>query len=146
MLLEYAESSKLYVPLSRLDLVQKYHGSGGPKPQLDRLGGRTWEKTKSRVKARLRDMAEELLKLYARRKLTKGFVFSPDSNWQQEFEDAFPYKPTRDQAAAARDVKRDMESEQAMDRLICGDVGFGKTEVAMRAAFKALATTNRSRC
>ena len=138
MLLEYAESSKLYVPLSRLDLVQKYHGSGGPKPQLDRLGGRTWEKTKSRVKARLRDMAEELLKLYARRKLTKGFVFSPDSNWQREFEDAFPYKPTRDQAAAARDVKRDMESEQAMDRLICGDVGFGKTEVAMRAAFKAL--------
>ncbi len=138
MLLEYAGSSKLYVPLSRLDLVQKYRGAGGPQPQLDRLGGRTWEKTKNRVKARLRDMAEELLKLYAQRKLAKGFAFSPDSNWQREFEDAFPYKPTRDQAAAANDVKRDMESEQAMDRLICGDVGFGKTEVAMRAAFKAL--------
>ncbi len=138
MLLEYAGFSKLYVPLSRLDLVQKYHGSGGPKPQIDRLGGQTWEKTKSRVKARLRDMAEELLKLYAQRKLTKGFAFSPDSNWQREFEDAFPYKPTRDQASAANDVKRNMESEQAMDRLICGDVGFGKTEVAMRAAFKAL--------
>ena len=138
MLLEYAGESKLYVPLSRLDLVQKYHGAGGPKPQLDRLGGRTWEKTKSRVKARLRDMAEELLKLYAQRALTKGFPFSPDSNWQREFEDAFPYNPTPDQAAAANDVKRGMESEQAMDRLICGDVGFGKTEVAMRAAFKAL--------
>ncbi len=138
MLLEYAGSSKLYVPLARLDLVQKHHGAGGPKPQLDRLGGRTWEKTKSRVKARLRDMAEELLKLYAQRAMTKGFPFSPDSNWQREFEDAFPYKPTPDQAAAANDVKRDMESEQVMDRLICGDVGFGKTEVAMRAAFKAL--------
>lgn len=138
MLLEYAGGSKLYVPLSRLDLVQKHHGAGGAAPPLDRLGGRTWEKTKSRVKARLRDMAEELLKLYAQRALTEGFAFSPDSNWQREFEDAFPYNPTRDQAAAANDVKRDMESKQAMDRLICGDVGFGKTEVAMRAAFKAL--------
>lgn len=138
MLLEYAGSSKLYVPLSRLDLIQKYHGSGGPKPQLDRLGGRTWEKTKSRVKARLRDMAEELLKLYAQRKLAKGFQFSPDSNWQREFEDAFPYSPTQDQITAVNDIKRDMESGQVMDRLVCGDVGFGKTEVAMRAAFKAM--------
>ncbi len=138
MLLEYAGSSKLYVPLSRLDLVQKYHGAGGPKPHLDRLGGQTWEKAKSRVKARLRDMAEELLKLYAQRKLSVGFSFSPDSNWQREFEEAFAYKPTIDQVNTTNDIKRDMESAQVMDRLVCGDVGFGKTEVAMRAAFKAL--------
>jgi len=138
MLIEYAGGAKLYLPLSRLDLLQKYHGAGGKAPPLDRMGGQTWQRTKSRVKARLKDMAGELLKLYAQRRTTPGFAFSPDSNWQREFEDAFPYTETGDQLAAIRDVKRDMEAPRPMDRLVCGDVGFGKTEVAMRAAFKAL--------
>src|SRR5208337_1773767 len=105
---------------------------------LDRMGGATWTRTKTRVKAKMRDMAEELLKLYASRKMTKGFAFSSDSNWQREFEDAFEFAETRDQKAAITDIKRDMESEQPMDRLLCGDVGYGKTEVVMRAAFKAM--------
>jgi transcription-repair coupling factor (superfamily II helicase) len=139
MLLEYAADAKLYVPLTRMDLVQKFRGAGeGAAPPLDRLGGVTWTKTKSRVKARMRDMADELLKLYAERKMTEGFRFSPDSNWQREFEDAFEYAPTKDQTSAVKQIKKDMESAQPMDRLLCGDVGFGKTEVAMRAAFKAL--------
>ncbi len=138
MLLEYAGESKLYVPLTRLDLVQKYRGAGEAKPHLDRLGGVTWEKTKTRVKAKMRDMADELLKLYAQRRLAKGFTFSRDGNWQREFEDAFEYTPTKDQLSAVAQIKSDMETEQPMDRLLCGDVGFGKTEVAMRAAFKAL--------
>jgi transcription-repair coupling factor (superfamily II helicase) len=138
MLLEYAGGAKLYVPLARMDLVQKFRGAGESAPGLDRLGGVTWEKTKSRVKARMRDMAEELLKLYAQRQLAEGFAFSPDSNWQREFEDAFEYTPTKDQIEAVKDIKRDMEQPRPMDRLLCGDVGFGKTEVAMRAMFKAL--------
>jgi transcription-repair coupling factor (superfamily II helicase) len=138
MLLEYAGEAKLYVPLTRMDLVQRFRGSGDGAPTLDRLGGVTWERTKTRVKARMRDMAEELLKLYAERRMAEGFAFSPDSNWQREFEDAFEFVETKDQLAAIQDVKRDMESRQPMDRLMCGDVGFGKTEVAMRAAFKAL--------
>jgi transcription-repair coupling factor (superfamily II helicase) len=139
MLIEYAADAKLYVPLTRLDLIQKYRGAGeGAAPPLDRLGGATWERTKSRVKARMRDMADELLKLYAQRRLAEGFAFSPDSNWQREFEDAFEFTETKDQHNSIRQVKKDMESGQPMDRLLCGDVGYGKTEVAMRAAFKAL--------
>jgi transcription-repair coupling factor (superfamily II helicase) len=138
MVIEYAAESKLYVPLTRLDLVQKYRGAGEAKPHMDRLGGVTWEKTKSRVKAKMRDMADELLKLYAQRRMAEGFSFSPDSNWQREFEDAFEYTPTKDQLGAVAQIKADMEDIQPMDRLLCGDVGFGKTEVAMRAAFKAL--------
>lgn len=138
MLLEYAGEAKLYVPLTRMDLVQKYRGAGEGSPPLDRLGGATWSKTKSRVKAKMRDMADELLKLYAQRKLAEGFAFSPDANWQREFEDAFEYAPTKDQLSAVRQIKKDMESPHPMDRLLCGDVGFGKTEVAMRTAFKAL--------
>ena len=138
MLLEYAQGTKLYLPLRRLDLVHKFHGAGGPKPPLDRLGGQTWEKTKKRVKARLLDMADDLLKLYAQRKLGRNFAYSPDSNWQREFEDSFAYSPTEDQVTATKEIKQDMESTRIMDRLVCGDVGFGKTEVAMRAAFKAL--------
>ena len=138
MLIEYAADSKLYLPLTRLDLIQKYRGAGEAKPHLDRLGGVTWEKTKSRVKAKMRDMADELLKLYAQRRMSKGFAFSADSNWQREFEDSFEYTATKDQVTAMTHIKGDMESEQPMDRLLCGDVGFGKTEVAMRAAFKAL--------
>ncbi|MDZ7637882.1 MAG: transcription-repair coupling factor [Bryobacterales bacterium] len=138
MLLEYANESKLYVPLTRMDLVQKFRGGGEAKPQIDRLGGITWQRTKARVKARMRDMADELLKLYAQRKLARGFAFSADSNWQREFEDSFEYTETQDQDRAIAEIKRDMESELPMDRLLCGDVGYGKTEVAMRAAFKAL--------
>lgn len=138
MVVEYAAESKLYVPLTRLDLIQKYRGANEGKPALDKLGGVTWAKTKSRVKAKMRDMAEELLKLYAERKMSEGYAFSADSNWQREFEDAFEYSATRDQLQAVTEIKRDMESPHPMDRLLCGDVGFGKTEVAMRAAFKAL--------
>ncbi len=138
MVVEYAGEARLYVPLTRLDLIQKFRGAGEAAPSLDKLGGVTWAKTKSRVKAKMRDMAEELLKLYAERKMADGFPFSADSNWQREFEDAFEYAATRDQLQAVTEIKRDMESPHPMDRLLCGDVGFGKTEVAMRSAFKAL--------
>jgi transcription-repair coupling factor (superfamily II helicase) len=134
--LRYAGEDKLFVPVERLDLVQKY--SGTAKPQLDKLGGTSWERTKTRVKKAMRDMAEELLKLYAARKAVPGHAFSPDSHWQREFEDAFQWDLTIDQANAITDIKRDMESPTPMDRLLCGDVGYGKTEVAMRAAFKAV--------
>jgi transcription-repair coupling factor (superfamily II helicase) len=139
LLLEYAGESKLYVPVTRLDLISKYRGGGSEsKAPLDKLGGVTWQKTKTRVRAKMRDMADELLKLYAQRRMAEGYAFSPDSNWQREFEDSFEYNATKDQMNAVRDIKRDMESTQPMDRLVVGDVGFGKTEVAMRAAFKAL--------
>jgi transcription-repair coupling factor (superfamily II helicase) len=138
MLLEYSGGAKLYVPLTRMDLVQRFRGAGESKPALDRMGGATWTRTKSKIKARMRDMADELLKLYASRKMAEGFEFSPDSNWQREFEDAFEFTETRDQLNAVKEIKRDMESPHPMDRLLCGDVGFGKTEVVMRAAFKAL--------
>jgi transcription-repair coupling factor (superfamily II helicase) len=138
MLLEYADEAKLYVPLTRLDLIQKFRGAGEQTPALDRLGGVTWSRTKKRVKAKMRDMADELVKLYAERQMTQGFGFSPDSNWQREFEDSFEFSETDDQMSAIREIKADMEREQPMDRLLCGDVGFGKTEVAMRSAFKAL--------
>jgi transcription-repair coupling factor (superfamily II helicase) len=138
MLLEYAGDAKLYVPLTRMDLVEKYRGAGESAPPLDRLGGATWTQRKSRVKSRMRDMADELLKLYAERRMAEGFAFSHDSNWQREFEDAFEFTETKDQLSAAKEIKRDMESPHPMDRLLCGDVGYGKTEIAMRAAFKAL--------
>ena len=138
MLLEYAAGSKLYVPLTRMDLVQRFRGAGESQPALDRMGGTTWTRTKARVKSRMRDMADELLKLYAQRRMAQGFSFSADSNWQREFEDAFEFAETKDQLTAIQEIKRDMESAVPMDRLLCGDVGFGKTEVVMRAAFKAL--------
>ncbi|MBI4851289.1 MAG: transcription-repair coupling factor [Acidobacteria bacterium] len=139
MLLTYAEGTKLYVPVERLDLVQKFASAENvSRPSLDKLGGLNWQKTKSRVKKAMRDMAEELLKLYAERKLVKRSPFSDDSPWQQEFEDAFEYQLTPDQDAAVEDIKTDLHSETPMDRLLCGDVGFGKTEVAMRAAFKVV--------
>ncbi len=136
--LEYAGGGKLLVPLERADVLEKYASSEGAPPRLDRLGGSTWSRTKARVKRALRDMAEELLKLQAERELAAGFAFSKDSPWQREFEDAFEYEPTPDQAQAIGESKRDMESPRPMDRLLVGDVGYGKTEVAMRAAFKAV--------
>ncbi|HLM54798.1 MAG TPA: transcription-repair coupling factor [Pyrinomonadaceae bacterium] len=138
MLLFYAEESKLYVPVERLDLVQRYSSAEGHEPTLDRLGGLGWQKTKAKAKRAMRDMADELLKLYAERKLVQGYAFSADSPWQREFEDAFEYVPTPDQETAIEDTKRDMEAVIPMDRLLCGDVGYGKTEVAMRAAFKSV--------
>jgi transcription-repair coupling factor (superfamily II helicase) len=139
MLLTYQDEARLYVPLERLDLVEKYRasGDGAPKPRLDRLGGTSWQRTKKTVRRALRDMAEELLKLYAERKTRGGTAFSADSEWQREFEDSFPFQETPDQLSALTDIKRDLESPGPMDRLLCGDVGYGKTELAMRAAFKA---------
>jgi transcription-repair coupling factor (superfamily II helicase) len=138
MLLTFAEGAKLYVPVERLDLVQRYSAGEGARPQLDRLGGVGWQKAKARAKRAMRDMAEELLKLYAERQLVGGHPYGADTPWQQEFEDAFEYQLTPDQEAAIEDVKAGMENPQPMDRLIVGDVGYGKTEVAMRAAFKAV--------
>ncbi|MCU0241916.1 MAG: transcription-repair coupling factor, partial [Vicinamibacteria bacterium] len=137
-LVEYAGESKLYVPLTRLDLIQKFRGSAEGAPSMDRLGGVTWAKTKSRVKAKMRDMAEELLKLYAERKARPGRAFAAISPWMSEFEAAFPFDETPDQHTAIADVAEDMASRTPMDRLICGDVGYGKTEVAMRASMRAV--------
>ena len=139
MILEFADEAKLYVPLTRLDLIQKYRSTDtGPAPQLNKLGSQSWQKTKARVKKAMADMTAELLKLYAQREATQGTPFSPDTNMQREFEDAFDFNETDDQLNAIADIKQDMESTQPMDRLLCGDVGYGKTEVAMRAAFKAV--------
>jgi len=139
MLLTFQEEAKLYVPLERLDLVEKYRATGdGAKPPLDRLGGTTWARTKSRVKRSLRDIAQELLRLYAERKMHPGTAYSADTPWQKELEDSFPFEETPDQISALADIKRDLESPQPMDRLLCGDVGYGKTELAMRAAFKVV--------
>jgi transcription-repair coupling factor (superfamily II helicase) len=138
MVLEYAEAARLYVPLTRLDLVQKYRSSEGAKPVLNHLGTQAWGKTKARVRKAMKDMTDELVKLYAQRQAARGHQFPADTEWMKEFEDSFEYNETDDQAQAIADVKRDMESQLPMDRLLCGDVGYGKTEVAMRAAFKAL--------
>jgi transcription-repair coupling factor (superfamily II helicase) len=138
MLLFYADEAKLYVPVERLDLVQRYSSAEGHQPQLDRLGGLGWQKTKAKAKRAMRDMADELLRLYAERKLVGGYAFAADTPWQQEFEDGFPFVLTPDQETAIEDVKHDMEEPVPMDRLLCGDVGYGKTEVAMRAAFKSV--------
>jgi transcription-repair coupling factor (superfamily II helicase) len=139
MILEFAEAAKLYVPLTRLDLIQKYRSTdAGPAPVLNRLGSQQWTKTKARVRKAMQDMAGELLKLYAERTTAQGTAFSKDNAFQREFEDSFDYTETDDQISAIRAIKYDMESTTPMDRLLCGDVGYGKTEVAMRAAFKAV--------
>jgi transcription-repair coupling factor (superfamily II helicase) len=138
MRLRYADDARLYVPLERLDLVQSYRAVEGAKPVLDKLGGSTWTARKARVRKSVEDMADKLLKIYSERKAGEGFAFSADGEFQHEFEDAFEFEETPDQAVAFADVKRDMERPQPMDRLLCGDVGYGKTEVAMRAAFKAV--------
>ncbi|HEY8563799.1 MAG TPA: transcription-repair coupling factor [Pyrinomonadaceae bacterium] len=138
MLLIYADNTKLFVPVERLDLVSRYSSGEATQPTLDRLGGLGWQKTKAKAKRAMRDMADELLRLYAERKMVTGFAFSPDAPWQKEFEDAFPYQLTPDQAKAIEDTKEDMQTPVPMDRLVVGDVGYGKTEVAMRAAFKAV--------
>lgn len=138
MLITYADGAKLYVPVERLDLIQRFSAAEGNKPTLDRLGGVGWQKTTARVKRAMKDMAEELLKLYAERRLVGGHAFGADTPWQKEFEEAFEYPLTPDQETSVDDLKADMEKPEPMDRLIVGDVGYGKTEVAMRAAFKAV--------
>ena len=137
--LEYDGGSSLYVPINQMDVVQKYIAAGANlKPKLNKLGGKGWEKSTSKVKSQVKVLAKDLIKLYAKRQESKGFAYSKDNIWQKEFEDSFPYEETTDQLNAISDVKFDMESKKAMDRLICGDVGFGKTEVAIRAIFKAV--------
>ena len=139
MILEFAEQAKLYVPLTRLDLIQKYRSTDtGPAPVLNRLGSQQWTKTKARVRKAMQEMTGELVKLYAERTTTQGTSFSKDNEFQREFEGSFDYTETEDQLSAIRAIKYDMESTRPMDRLLCGDVGYGKTEVAMRAAFKAV--------
>ena len=138
VVLEYLGRDKLYVPVDRLDYLEKYSSAESATPKLDRLGGTGWERVQKRVKKSMRDMAQQLLKLYARRRASPGHGFSPDSAWMSEFEALFEFEETPDQRQAIDDVKRDMETPSPMDRLICGDVGYGKTEVAMRAAFKAI--------
>jgi transcription-repair coupling factor (superfamily II helicase) len=139
LLLEYLEANQLYLPVERLDLISKYLGGDAGAARLDRLGGAQWQRIKESVRAALREMAEELLKLYAARAVAEGKAFSVDTPWQHEFEAAFRFEETADQLRAIDDAKRDMERERPMDRLVAGDVGFGKTEVALRAAFKAVA-------
>ena len=134
--LRYSAGDKLFVPVEQLELLQKY--TGAARPRLDRLGGTTWTRTRTRVRKSMRDMTQELLKLYAARQALPGHAFGPDTHWQQEFEAAFEYELTPDQQSALAEIKQDMERPSTMDRLLCGDVGYGKTEVALRAAFKAL--------
>lgn len=136
--IRYQGTDKLYVPTDQLDRVQKYIGSEGEAPKLNRLSGGEWQRQKSKVKQSIREIAGDLLKLYAQRETIPGHAFEPDTPWQREFEDSFPYEETPDQLAAIEDIKRDMESPKVMDRLLCGDVGYGKTEVALRAIFKAV--------
>jgi len=138
MEIEYSGGGKLLMPMENLNLIQKFSGGADTQPKLDKLGGTAWARTKASVKKAMRDMADELLKLYATRQMVQGHAFSKDSPWQFEFEDAFEFEETEDQESAIDDVKSDMESRKPMDRLLCGDVGYGKTEVAMRAAFKSV--------
>ena len=139
LLVQYLGSDKLYIPVDHLDRIQKYIGGGeGAAPKLSRLGGKDWDKQKSKVRESLKELAFDLVKLYAERQKNRGYAFGPDTPWQQEFEENFPYDETPDQLQATEEIKRDMERDLPMDRLLCGDVGYGKTEVALRAAFKAV--------
>ncbi len=139
MLVKYSGDDKLFVPIDQIDLVQKYVGSEGKEPKLYRLGGNDWKKVKSKVQSKVEDIADDLMKLYAEREAARGYAFSPDSEMQRDFELSFPYQETEDQLRCIEEIKQDMEKERPMDRLLCGDVGYGKTEVAIRAAFKAIA-------
>lgn len=134
----YADNGVLYVNINQMDLIQKYIGADGKKPKLSKLGGQEWKKVKARAQKATQELAKELIQLYAKREASKGFVYSSDTPWQKEFEETFPYEETDDQLQAIEEVKKDMETGKVMDRLLCGDVGYGKTEVAIRAAFKAV--------
>lgn len=138
MKIVYAEGGVLYIPVAQMDLIQKYAGADAKKPRLNKLGTIQWGKTKSQVKKAVQIVAKDLVELYAVRQQSEGFVYGPDTVWQKEFEEMFPFEETDDQLQAIEDTKHDMESKKIMDRLICGDVGYGKTEIAIRAAFKAV--------
>ena len=138
MKIEYAGGSNLYILATQLDVIQKYAGAEAKTPKLNKLGSQEWNKTKTRVRKAVREIAKDLVELYAARQKDNGFVYGEDTVWQREFEEVFPYEETDDQLLAIEAVKRDMESRKIMDRLICGDVGYGKTEIAIRAAFKAV--------
>jgi transcription-repair coupling factor (superfamily II helicase) len=137
--IRYQGTDKLYVPVEQIDLVQKYVGSEGKEPKIYKLGGTDWKKVKKKVQSSVQDIADDLIKLYAEREAAVGYSFSPDGEMQRDFDSAFPYQETEDQLRSIHEIKRDMEKERPMDRLLCGDVGYGKTEVALRAAFKAVA-------
>ena len=134
--IRYKDGDILYIPTNSLDSIRKFVGTGDVKPRLNRLGSKEWEKTKAKVKNNLREVAENLIELYAKREKLKGFAFSKDTTWQTQFEDSFEYTETDDQLRCIAEIKKDLERERPMDRLLCGDVGYGKTEVAIRAAFK----------
>ena len=138
ILIQYSGDDKLYVPVDQIDLVQKYVGSEGKQPRLYKLGGTEWSKVKNKVQKSVEDIADDLIELYAERQARKGHAFEPDSSLQNDFEASFPYVETPDQLTSIDEIKKDMEKERPMDRLLCGDVGYGKTEVAIRAAFKAI--------
>ena len=135
--IRYKDDGILYVPTSNLDNIKKYIGSGDGVPRLNKLGSKDWSKAKAKVRSNLQEIAKDLIELYAKREKTKGFMFSKDTEWQKEFEEKFPYVETNDQLRSIEEMKKDMESEKPMDRLLCGDVGYGKTEIAIRGAFKA---------
>lgn len=136
--IEYAGGSNLYILATQLDQIQKYAGKDARKPKLNKLGSQEWTKTKGKVRGAVRQIAQDLVKLYAEREEQNGYMYGPDTVWQREFEELFPFEETEDQVLAIDATKRDMESHKIMDRLICGDVGYGKTEIAIRAAFKAV--------
>ena len=136
--LEYADNEFAFVPIEQVNLVQRYIGNEGEKPKLDRIGSKSWENRKSKVKKAVEDLAEKLIALYSRRQASVGFAFPKETEWQAAFEAAFPYEDTPDQITVTEEIKKDMEKPVPMDRLVCGDVGYGKTEIAMRAAFKAV--------
>src|SRR5699024_6584584 len=131
--IRYRDTDKLFIPIDQMDLIQKYVGSDDAKPRLNKLNSGEWQKTKARAQKAVADMAEDLLNLYAKREKYKGYSFSKDGVWQREFEDLFPYEETEGQIQSAIEIKNDMEKPKPMDRLLCGDVGYGKTEVALRA-------------
>ena len=136
--IEYGDGGNLYIAATSLDRIQKYAGADAKAPKLNKLGGTEWKKTKKKVKGAVQQIAGELVSLYAARQSSAGFQYGPDTVWQREFEELFPYEETDDQIDAIEATKADMESKKIMDRLICGDVGYGKTEIALRAAFKAI--------
>ena len=139
MLINYLGDDRLFVPIDQIDLIQKFVGSEGKEPKLYKLGGSEWKKVKSRVQSSVEDIADDLIQLYAEREAKKGYAFTPDNSLQREFESTFAYQETEDQLRCIEEIKQDMEKTRPMDRLLCGDVGYGKTEVAIRAAFKAIA-------
>ncbi len=136
--IKYQDDDILYIPTNNLDNIRKYIGTDSRAPKINRLGSKEWENTKQKVKSNLREVARDLIELYAKREKIKGYAFSKDTEWQKQFDSSFPYEETADQLRAIQELKTDMEKPKPMDRLLCGDVGYGKTEVAIRGAFKAV--------